>query len=103
MINVWTSLIFLWFQGLSILDREPLLIGISLSTPEKVFRVVDIGPNAENKEEVFEFYGWNRSNFFSLDKVLILHTFCVRLSGFESSGGRRQNFGGIKMVLLQKA
>ncbi|XP_044469095.1 nucleolar protein 6 [Mangifera indica] len=42
-------------NGLSILDREPLLIGISLSTPEKVFRVVDIGPNAENKEEALRF------------------------------------------------
>ncbi|XP_031255110.1 nucleolar protein 6-like [Pistacia vera] len=42
-------------NGLSILDKEPLLIGISLSTPEKVFRVVDIGPNAENKEEALRF------------------------------------------------
>ncbi|KAJ0098047.1 hypothetical protein Patl1_28938 [Pistacia atlantica] len=42
-------------KGLSILDKEPLLIGISLSTPEKVFRVVDIGPNAENKEEALRF------------------------------------------------
>lgn len=37
------------------LDREPLLIGISVDTLDKALRVVDIGPNAENKDEVFEF------------------------------------------------
>ncbi|KAI9164874.1 hypothetical protein LWI28_003798 [Acer negundo] len=42
-------------NGLSILDREPLLVGISVSSLEKVFRVVDIGPNAENKEESHRF------------------------------------------------
>lgn len=26
-----------------------------MSSLEKLFRIVDIGPNAENKEEVFEF------------------------------------------------
>ena len=35
------------------LDREPLLVGVSVSSMENAFRVVDIGPNAENKEEVF--------------------------------------------------
>lgn len=30
-----------------------MLIGISVSSLEKAFRVVDIGPDAENKEEVF--------------------------------------------------
>ena len=37
------------------IDREPLLIGISVNTLENAFRVVDIGPNAENKDEVFDF------------------------------------------------
>lgn len=41
---------------MSTLDTEPLLIGISVSSLEKAFRVVDIGPDAENKEEVFKFY-----------------------------------------------
>ena len=36
------------------LDREPLLVGVSVSSMENAFRVVDIGPNAENKE-VFAF------------------------------------------------
>ncbi|GFZ18678.1 hypothetical protein Acr_27g0004170 [Actinidia rufa] len=35
--------------------REPLLIGISVSTLEKALRVVDIGPNAENKDEALKF------------------------------------------------
>ncbi|KAL5754642.1 hypothetical protein ACOSP7_022862 [Xanthoceras sorbifolium] len=42
-------------DGLSILDREPLLVGISVSSLEKAFRMVDIGPNAENKEEALRF------------------------------------------------
>ncbi|KAJ4714403.1 nucleolar protein 6 [Melia azedarach] len=42
-------------NGLSILDREPLIIGISVSSVEKVFSVVDIGPNAETKEETLKF------------------------------------------------
>ncbi|KAK4262169.1 hypothetical protein QN277_027756 [Acacia crassicarpa] len=42
-------------DGLSALDKEPLFIGISLSNLEKAFRMVDIGPNAENKEEALEF------------------------------------------------
>jgi hypothetical protein len=43
------------FQGLSVLDKEPLFIGISVSDLEKAFRMVDIGPNAESKEEVHSF------------------------------------------------
>lgn len=43
-------------QGLSIFDREPLLVGVSVSSLEKAFRVVDIGPDAENKNEVFQFF-----------------------------------------------
>jgi len=38
---------------LSTLDKEPLFIGISVSTLGKAFRMVDIGPNAESKEEVY--------------------------------------------------
>ncbi|KAF7828859.1 nucleolar protein 6-like isoform X1 [Senna tora] len=43
------------WNGLSVLDKEPLFVGISVSTLEKALRVVDIGPNAENKEEALEF------------------------------------------------
>ncbi|KAF3447128.1 hypothetical protein FNV43_RR12308 [Rhamnella rubrinervis] len=42
-------------NGLSIFNSEPLLIGISLSSLEKAFRLVDIGPNAEIKEESLKF------------------------------------------------
>ncbi|XP_038701272.1 nucleolar protein 6 isoform X2 [Tripterygium wilfordii] len=42
-------------NGLSTLDREQLLIGISVSSVEKAFRVVDVGPNAENKDEALKF------------------------------------------------
>ena len=42
-------------DGLSVLDKEPLFIGISVSTLEKAFRIVDIGPNAESKDEVYFF------------------------------------------------
>ncbi|KAK7859384.1 nucleolar protein 6 [Quercus suber] len=60
-------------NGFSILDREPLLVGVSVSSMENAFRVVDIGPNVENKEELFGF------------------------------GGRRLSLGDLKMVQLQKA
>eukprot|EP00257_Ricinus_communis_P021381 XP_015580860.1 nucleolar protein 6 [Ricinus communis] len=42
-------------NGLSALDKEPMLIGISVTTLEKALRVVDIGPDAENKEEALKF------------------------------------------------
>lgn len=42
-------------QGFSTFNSEPLLIGISLSSLEKAFSVVDIGPNSENKEEVYDY------------------------------------------------
>ncbi|VVB10024.1 unnamed protein product [Arabis nemorensis] len=42
-------------SGLSVLDREPLFIGISISSIEKAFRTVDIGPDAENKLEALKF------------------------------------------------
>lgn len=55
-------LMSLQLQGLSIFDREPLLVGVSVSSLEKAFRVVDIGPNPENKEEVFQFFFWLGGN-----------------------------------------
>ncbi|KAB1213028.1 Nucleolar protein 6 [Morella rubra] len=42
-------------NGLSMFDREPLLVGVLVSSLEKAFRVVDIGPSAENKEEALKF------------------------------------------------
>ncbi|KAK6258334.1 hypothetical protein SCA6_012808 [Theobroma cacao] len=42
-------------NGLSGLDSEPLFVGISVSSVEKAFRVVDIGPNAEKKDEALLF------------------------------------------------
>ncbi|XVF17901.1 hypothetical protein REPUB_Repub10bG0164600 [Reevesia pubescens] len=42
-------------NGLSGLDSEPLFVGISLSSVEKAFRIVDIGPNAEKKDEALMF------------------------------------------------
>ncbi|KAH0855123.1 hypothetical protein HID58_020473 [Brassica napus] len=42
-------------DGLSVLDREPLFIGISIRSTENAFRMVDIGPDADNKEEVLKF------------------------------------------------
>ncbi|MBA0770107.1 hypothetical protein Gotri_018781 [Gossypium trilobum] len=42
-------------NGLSALGSEPLFVGISVSSVEKAFRVVDIGPNAEKKDEALMF------------------------------------------------
>uniref|UniRef100_A0A5B7C9D5 Putative nucleolar protein 6 isoform X2 n=1 Tax=Davidia involucrata TaxID=16924 RepID=A0A5B7C9D5_DAVIN len=42
-------------DGLSMFDRAPLLIGISVSSVEKAGRAVDIGPSPENKEEALKF------------------------------------------------
>ncbi|GAB2279548.1 hypothetical protein Dimus_014191 [Dionaea muscipula] len=42
-------------DGFSSLDKEPLLVGITIDTFDKSLRVVDIGPDAENKEEVARF------------------------------------------------
>lgn len=42
-------------NGLSMFDREPLLVGVLVGSLEKAFRVVDIGPSAENKEEALKF------------------------------------------------
>ncbi|GMI78326.1 hypothetical protein like AT1G63810 [Hibiscus trionum] len=42
-------------NGLSALNNEPLFVGILVSSVEKAFRVVDIGPNAEKKDEALMF------------------------------------------------
>ncbi|CAK7339575.1 unnamed protein product [Dovyalis caffra] len=63
-------------NGLSTLDVEPLLVGISLSSLDKAFRVVDIGADAENKEEAAK---------------------------FRKFWGKRQSFGDLRMVKLLKA
>ncbi|KAF3441314.1 hypothetical protein FNV43_RR15227 [Rhamnella rubrinervis] len=42
-------------NGFSIFNSEPLLIGVSLSSLEIAFSVVDIGPNAEYKEQALKF------------------------------------------------
>ncbi|OVA07033.1 Nrap protein [Macleaya cordata] len=42
-------------EGFSKFSSDPLLVGILASSPETSFRVVDIGPNAENKVEVLKF------------------------------------------------
>lgn len=42
-------------QGYETFGEEPMLVGLLLSSEEKCFRVVDIGPHAENKEEVIFF------------------------------------------------
>lgn len=39
-------------QGLSKFSDEPMLVGMLNSTQEKSFRVVDVGPSPEDKEEV---------------------------------------------------
>ncbi|XP_064957513.1 uncharacterized protein LOC135581344 isoform X1 [Musa acuminata AAA Group] len=42
-------------DGFSNFGNEPMLVGVLVSSQEKSFRVVDIGPNPENKEEVMKF------------------------------------------------
>ena len=91
----------LWLQGLSIFNSEHLLIGISLSSLEKAFSVVDIGPNAENKEEVYVYLFGIMCQF--LCERIYLSFLCNRLSSLGSFGGKRQSLEDIKMVKLQKA
>ncbi|KAH0855121.1 hypothetical protein HID58_020476 [Brassica napus] len=56
-------------DGLSVLDREPLFIGISIRSTENAFRMVDIGPDADNKEEVLKFrkFGGDKSELRRLE------------------------------------
>ncbi|KAK4741434.1 hypothetical protein SAY87_025022 [Trapa incisa] len=42
-------------NGLSTLCTEPLFVGVSLSSVENTFRMVDIGPDPEKKEEAAQF------------------------------------------------
>lgn len=54
---VWRSTPLDWNieDGLSYFGNEPVIVGILISSQENSFRVVDIGPNPENKEEVMKF------------------------------------------------
>ncbi|CAK9152397.1 unnamed protein product [Ilex paraguariensis] len=42
-------------NGLAILDREPLFIGILVSSTEEAFKKAIMGPSPENKDEALEF------------------------------------------------
>ncbi|CAN1814116.1 Nucleolar protein 6, partial [Linum perenne] len=42
-------------KGLSALNQEPLIVGVSVSSLEEAYRVVDIGPNAEDKDAALKF------------------------------------------------
>ncbi|KAI3902275.1 hypothetical protein MKW92_046280 [Papaver armeniacum] len=42
-------------EGFSEFSTSPLVVGILTSAPEKSFRGVDVGPNAENKEEAHKY------------------------------------------------
>ncbi|XP_078173344.1 nucleolar protein isoform X1 [Carex rostrata] len=42
-------------DGFMKFGEEPVLVGVLLSSQEKSFRIVDIGPSAENKDEVIKF------------------------------------------------
>ncbi|KAI3852889.1 hypothetical protein MKX03_003276 [Papaver bracteatum] len=42
-------------EGFSEFSASPLVVGILTSAPEKSFRGVDVGPNAENKEEALKY------------------------------------------------
>ncbi|KAG6473342.1 hypothetical protein ZIOFF_067257 [Zingiber officinale] len=54
---VWRSTPLDWNieDGLSYFGNEPIIVGILISSQENSFRVVDIGPNPENKEEAISF------------------------------------------------
>ncbi|KAK3017160.1 hypothetical protein RJ639_007835 [Escallonia herrerae] len=42
-------------EGLSMFDREPVLIGVSISSIKEAFKELVVGPVAENKDEALEF------------------------------------------------
>ncbi|KAL5704638.1 hypothetical protein ACHQM5_023031 [Ranunculus cassubicifolius] len=54
---IWRSSPAQWSieEGFSKFGSDPLLAWVCVSSCEKSFRVVDIGPNAENKEEALKF------------------------------------------------
>lgn len=88
-----------------------MIIGISLSSLEKAFRLVDYGPHPENKEEVYEYQFWIICQLSLLEIVFIyncgdsiyLQLVCIRLSNTGSFGGTRQSLGDSKMVKSQRA
>ncbi|CAA7387761.1 unnamed protein product [Spirodela intermedia] len=53
----WRSTPFGWdvVDGFSQFGREPMLVGVLFSSFEKISRVVDIGPNADDKAEAAKF------------------------------------------------
>ncbi|XP_039128764.1 nucleolar protein 6 isoform X2 [Dioscorea cayenensis subsp. rotundata] len=53
----WKNAPFEWNieDGLSKFSDEPMLVGMLNSTQEKSFRVVDVGPSPEDKEEAIKF------------------------------------------------
>ncbi|KAK9129870.1 hypothetical protein Sjap_010357 [Stephania japonica] len=73
-------------EGLSKFSADPLLVGVLCSSSEKSVRMVDIGPNSENKEE-------------ATDDTL----YVPRLPNLEGFGVKNQSFVGLEMELLQKA
>lgn len=96
----------LWWQGLSTFTSEPLLIGISVSSIEKAYRGIDIGPNPENKEEVRWWISWGcyANNMPTLCKcVCITVPFSIRLWSFGSFGEKKQSLEDLKMAWLQRA
>ncbi|KAL9273669.1 Pyridine nucleotide-disulfide oxidoreductase domain-containing protein [Drosera capensis] len=42
-------------DGFSSLDKEPLLVGVTLDSVDKALRVVDIGPDADKREEAVRY------------------------------------------------
>ncbi|XP_020572255.1 nucleolar protein 6 isoform X2 [Phalaenopsis equestris] len=54
---IWGSAPSNWSikEGFENFGKEPMLVGFLLNSEEKCFRVVDIGPHAENKEEAANF------------------------------------------------
>ncbi|KAE8695363.1 ADP-ribosylation factor family protein [Hibiscus syriacus] len=58
-------------DGLSALDCEPLFVGILVSSIEKAFRVVDIGPDAEKKDEALMFQNFGVKRLSSEDFKMV--------------------------------
>lgn len=54
---IWRAIPCEWNfdDGFSNFGYEPMIIGIAYSSQEKSFRVVDVGPNADDKEEATKF------------------------------------------------
>jgi hypothetical protein len=67
---LWNNL-----QGLACLGKVPLLVGILISDFEKAFRMIDVGPSADNKIEVFIYV--LKGYFFCLISVFIENTYMI--------------------------